>query len=148
MNQLMMSEKPGWQDSRDTSETGSGVSESFLAETERAREATKELEMKRQELFDLQKQHEVFFGVLRNTEASESAQKAAFMECDEIQREITAVQARITSLSDTIDRLGLGRVMIPEDEYMNDASAQQRIASRSRSETGPFRFNKPPGKLR
>ena len=64
----MMSEKPGWQDSRDTSETGSGVSESFLAETERAREATKELEMKRQELFDLQKQHEVFFGVLRNTD--------------------------------------------------------------------------------
>lgn len=61
MNQLMMSEKPGWQDSRDTSETGSGVSESFLAETERAREATKELKMKRQELFDLQKQYQVFF---------------------------------------------------------------------------------------
>ncbi|MBP7811257.1 MAG: hypothetical protein KA054_00215 [Candidatus Moranbacteria bacterium] len=140
---LMMSEKPRWRDNGGISETGGRVGESFVVETERVREAAKELEMRQRELSDLQKQHEVFFGVLRNTEASENEQRTAFIECDEIQREIAAVQARIACLSDMIKQ-EVELVTIPKDQYVRDvrdsSNRERSASSQSRPDTGPFRF--------
>ena len=91
-----------------------------LLEQEQEQRRTREamVKEKQAELAGLEQQYKVSFSVLKDGQASENAQQAAFILCDEIREERKTVQAELDVLLASARQLDVeASLIIPQDVY-------------------------------
>lgn len=96
---------------------------------------------KQSQLEELQREYRGSFSVLQNAQASERDKEAAFLLCDEIDKDIKTMVRDIAILTELLEKLEREHVVIPESVYREGMKPQGGSSKTSR-ETRPFNFSK------